>query len=142
MFKKKLNASKKPSEHPPSGEQMSKGLGRNIGYRDKTSSWYQTGSPTQPYRVNSIISGRNPPFYCCTLTLLISVQGHQNHNLSLFLTFSVLVVNSKKNTLHGGQFRSWSAEQGKENKRKRLAAYPPPPSFVLIVGLKEKSERA
>ena len=28
----------------------------------------------------------------------------------------------EKNTLHGGQSRSWSAEQGKENKRKSLAA--------------------
>ena len=44
VFKKNLNASK-PSEHPPSGEKMSKGLGGNIGSRDKTSSWYQTGSP-------------------------------------------------------------------------------------------------
>ena len=43
-FKKNLNAFK-PSEHPPSGEKMSKGLGGNIGCRDKTSSWYQTGSP-------------------------------------------------------------------------------------------------
>ena len=34
----------------------------------------------------------------------------------------------KKTTLHGGQSRSWSAEQGKENKRKSLAAYPPPPT--------------
>ena len=32
----------------------------------------------------------------------------------------------KNYTLHGGQSRSWSAEQGKENKRKSLAAYPPP----------------
>ena len=32
----------------------------------------------------------------------------------------------EKTTLHGGQSRSWSAEQGKENKIKRLAAYPPP----------------
>ena len=49
VFKKNLNASK-PSEHPPSGEKMSKGLGGNIGCRDKgfslkTSLWYQTGSP-------------------------------------------------------------------------------------------------
>ena len=29
----------------------------------------------------------------------------------------------EKTTLHGGQSRSWSAEQGKENKRKSLAAY-------------------
>ena len=30
LFKKNLNAPK-PSEHPPSGEKMSKGLGGNIG---------------------------------------------------------------------------------------------------------------
>ena len=48
--------------------------------------------------------------------------------LLLFLTFSVLVANPKKTTLlHDGQSHSWSAEQGKENKRKSLAAYPPPP---------------
>ena len=36
LFKKNLNASK-PSDHPPSGEKMSKGLvGGNIGCRDKT----------------------------------------------------------------------------------------------------------
>ena len=34
----------------------------------------------------------------------------------------------EKTTLHGGQSRSWSAEQGKENKRKSLAAYPHPPT--------------
>ena len=34
-----------PSEHPPSGAKMSKGLGGNIGCRDKAFSWYQTGSP-------------------------------------------------------------------------------------------------
>ena len=44
VFKKNLNASK-PSEHPPSGEKMSEGSRGNIGCRDKTSSWYQTGSP-------------------------------------------------------------------------------------------------
>ena len=46
VFKKNLNASK-PSEHPPSGEEMSKGLGENIGcmHRDKTSSWHLNGFP-------------------------------------------------------------------------------------------------
>ena len=43
-FKENLNASK-PSEHPPSGGKMTEGLGGNIGCRDKTSSWYQTGFP-------------------------------------------------------------------------------------------------
>ena len=38
----------------------------------------------------------------------------------------------EKTTLHGGQSRSWSAEQGKENKRKSLAAYPPPPPTPLV----------
>ena len=37
------------------------------------------------------------------------------HQFVVFLTFSTLVANPKKTTLHGGQFRSWSAEQGKEN---------------------------
>ena len=46
--------------------------------------------------------------------------------LLLFLTFSALVANPKKTTLHGGQSRSWSAEQGKK-KKKSLAAHPPPP---------------
>ena len=34
---------------------------------------------------------------------------------------------SEKTTLHGGQSRSWSVEQGKYNKRKSLAAYHPSP---------------
>ena len=45
MFKKNLNASK-PFEHPPSaGEKLSKGLGGNIGCRDKTSSRHLNGFP-------------------------------------------------------------------------------------------------
>ena len=55
--------------------------------------------------------------------------------LHLFIVVVVVVVSHiqrigcqpEKTTLHGGQSRSWSAEQGKENKRKSLAAYPPPP---------------
>ena len=38
--------------------------------------------------------------------------------LLLFLTFSALVANPKKTTLHGGQSRSWSAEQRKKEKEK------------------------
>ena len=38
--------------------------------------------------------------------------------LLLFLTFSALVANPKKTTLHGGQSRLWSAEQGKKEKEK------------------------
>ena len=43
--------------------------------------------------------------------------------LLLILIFSALVANPKKTTLHGGQSRSWSAEQG---EKKGLAAPPPP----------------
>ena len=60
----------------------------------------------------------------------------------LFLTFSALVANPKKTTLHGGQSRSWSAEQGKENKIKSLAAYPPPlPARCSFGEKKEKRKR-
>ena len=56
-------------------------------------------------------------------------------NVSVVVVVVVVVVSHiqrigcqpEKPTLHGGQSRSWSAEQGKENKRKSLAAYPPPP---------------
>ena len=47
--------------------------------------------------------------------------------LLLFLTFSALVANTKKTTLHGGQSRSWSAEQGKKEKEKVWQRTPPPP---------------
>ena len=61
--------------------------------------------------------------------------------LLLFLTFSVLVANPKKTTLHGGQSRSWSAEQGKENKRRSLAAYPPPIPLTARSEKKKKKSR-
>ena len=60
--------------------------------------------------------------------------------VSMYVRMSVVVVvvshiqrigcQPEKTTLHGGQSRSWSAEQGKENKRKSLAAYPPPTLLV------------
>ena len=58
--------------------------------------------------------------------------------LLLFLTFSALVANPKKTTSHGGQSRSWSAEQGKKRKRKSLAAHPPPPPARCSFGEKIK----
>ena len=51
----------------------------------------------------------------------------QSKKLLLFLTFSALVANPKKTTLHGGQSRSWSAEQGKKEKEKVWQRTPPPP---------------
>ena len=59
-----------------------------------------------------------------------------------FITIVVVVVvvshiqrigcQPEKTTLHGGQSRSWSAEQGKKKKKKRLAAPPPPPRALLV----------
>ena len=42
---------------------------------------------------------------------------------------------TRKTTLHCGQSRSWSAEQGKEGKREGLAAHPltPPPQFPTLL---------
>ena len=58
----------------------------------------------------------------------------------LFLTFSALVANPKKTTLHGGQSRSWSAEQGKKIKRTSLAAPPPPPARCSFGEKKEEKK--
>ena len=58
--------------------------------------------------------------------------------LLLFLTFSALVANPKKTTLHGGQSRSWSAEQGKKEKEKVWQRTPPPPPRALLVRRKNK----
>ena len=58
--------------------------------------------------------------------------------LLLFLTFSALVANPKKNTLHGGQSRSWSAEQGKKRKRKKSLATPPLPPARYSFGENKK----
>ena len=62
-----------------------------------------------------------------------------NNLLLLFLTFSALVANPKKTTLHGGQSRSWSAEQGKKKKKKSLAAPPPPPPARALLVRRKKN---
>ena len=53
---------------------------------------------------------------CCIVVVVVVVVSHIQR----------IGCQPEKTTLHGGQSRSWSAEQGKENKRKSLAAYPPP----------------
>ena len=74
---------------------------------------------------------KNP--YCVYGTLKNKGQV-RNHLQSLKLIVVVDVsriqrigCQPEKSTLHGGQSRSWPAEQAKENKKRRyLAAYPPP----------------
>ena len=56
--------------------------------------------------------------HTCVPVVVVVVVSH----------FQRIGCQPEKTTLHGGQSRSWSAEQGKENKRKSLAAYPPPPT--------------
>ena len=69
------------------------------------------------------------------IILLTECYYHRGTRLYAMLLLLFVVVVShiqrigcqpEKTTLHGGQSRSWSAEQGKDNKRKSLAAYPPP----------------
>ena len=55
-------------------------------------------------------------FVACRVVVVVVVVSHIQR----------IGCQPEKTTLHGGQSRSWSAEQGKENKRKSLAAYPPP----------------
>ena len=56
---------------------------------------------------------------------------------------SVLVASSKKNTLHGGQPRSWSAEQKreKENKIKKSGSAPPPPPTRHAAGSEKERNK-
>ena len=63
--------------------------------------------------------------------------------LLLFLTFSTLVANPRKTTLHGGQSRSWSAEQIKKQTKKnwQRPPAPPPPPRALLVRRKIKNKK-
>ena len=109
---------------------MSKRIGGIKGCTYIISSWHLNGVPRwKKHWVNSsIMSGRSPPLYL----------------LLLFLTFSALVANPKKTILHGGQSRSWSAEQGKKEKEKvwqrppPLPPSPPPPARCSFGGKKQK----
>ena len=79
LFKKYLNASER-SEHPPPGAKLSKGLGGNIGCRDKNSSWYQKGSlmvvtSGQQYNIRA-----KPSVMLYTYINPCTMQGHQNDN--------------------------------------------------------------
>ena len=59
--------------------------------------------------------------------LVGGIIGCKDETSLLFLTFSVLVANTGKHTLHGDQSRSRSAEQGKITKKKVSQRTSPPP---------------
>ena len=66
--------------------------------------------------------------------------GDIGEMLLLFLTFSALVANPRKTTLHGGQSRSWFAEQGKK-KKKSGNALPPPARAARSEKIKKITRR-
>ena len=75
-------------------------------------------------------------------TIVFTATLKKNLNvLLLFLTFSALVANPKKTTSHGGQSRSWSAEQGKKEKEKVWQRTPPPPRAARSEKIKIKKNR-
>ena len=82
---------------------------------------------------NNVISVQHNGGFLPGIILLTQCYHHRGTRfnyamlLLLFLTFSALVANPKKTTLHGGQSRSWSAEQGKKEKEKVWQRTPPPP---------------
>ena len=58
-----------------------------------------------------------------------------------YFSHSAYWLPTQKTTLHGGQSRSWSAEQGKENKIKKVwQRTPPPPPPTLLVRRKKKKK--
>ena len=71
---------------------------------------------------------------------LLSIPQSGGKNV-LFLTFSALIANPKKTTLHGGQSRSWSAEQGKKKKVWQRPPTPPPPPARAARSEKKKKEK-
>ena len=97
-------------------------------YKDEIQSLY-------PHYLHANLSiGNNIVYISVNLLRLI------NFVLLLFLTFSALVANPKKTTLHGGQSRSWSAEQGKKEKEKVWQRTPPPPARCSF-GEKNKNNK-
>ena len=90
-----------------------------------------------------------PVFYVgCSISTKYTTRALSLRNLvSGYVVVFVVAVSHiqrigcqpEKTTLHDGHSRSWSAEQGKENKRESLAAYPPPPTLLVRRKIKNKN---
>ena len=85
-----------------------------IGYKYKATTWYLNGFPMVVTLGLQYNIGETP-------TVILYTYINQ-----LLLTSRALVANPKKTTLHGGQSRSWSAEQGKKGKKKKYGSAPSP----------------
>ena len=128
-----LNVSR-PSEHPPQSEVKMSPRHRTV---EPIPLDYYFPSGNKVSRCVLILSLKYP---CMTINDII--QYTSSVHFTIYPSpYSCCCLKKKQNShiqrigcqpektthLHGGQSRSWSAEQGKENKRKSLAAYPPPP---------------
>ena len=85
------------------------------------------------------------PLYTRQSVNMTSTRCHRQTEVHVVVVVSHIQRSGcqpEKATLHGGQSRSWSAEQGKENKRKSLAAYPPPPKENPARSEKKKKNHA
>ena len=111
---------------------MSKRLGGMIGCKDKTSSWHLIGLPNSS-NVESTVSCQGET-HRDTVHLHQSPCRYTKKVVAAVVShiFSVLVDKPKTTLLHGGQPRSWSAEQRTYNKTKSLAAHPPPHASTCL----------
>ena len=102
---------------------MTKRLGGIIGYKHKTSPWH----------LNEFPDGSN-----IGSTVQYRAEIHRYAVVVVVSHIQRIGCQPEKTTLHGGQSRSWSAEQGKKNKKSLVASPPPPPPRALFVWRKNK----
>ena len=122
---------------------MLKRLGGIIGCKDKTSSWHSTGFPSGSNMGQQYDVGEKPTVILYTYinphagtpkktetnkNIVVHTTTKTNQRLLLGFCCSshfVYWLPSRKNktTLHGGQSRSWSVEQGKETKAQRTQKF-------------------
>ena len=109
-----------------------------VGYGGESQHMYCSHSSTVhayasikhiPVLVDSLETGR----YCSTE----QTKKQTNMHVVVIVVSHIQCIGyqPEKSTLHSGQSRSWSAEQGKENKRE-VWQRPPPPPFTLFVRIK------
>ena len=107
---------------PPGRSRGETENGRESGCRDRKRRIIEIISILQQMPTQTEPQICNMPFKICCCCF-----SHSAHRLPT----------RKKTTLHGGQSRSWSAEQGKKKKKKSGSA-PPPRARALLVRRKNE----
>ena len=77
----------------------------------------------------------------CTATFRFLASCDRLENNVVVSHIQRIGCQPQKTTSHGSQSRSWFAEQGKENKRKCLAADPPQPPTLLVRRKKQTNKQ-